>query len=332
MPRVIRVAAIAVPLVVLLAGCADSSSQSTSPAQYGANTEHQPTVARGSSLAPLQAAPAPVPGAPANVLNSGVDNAGSATGGGAPGSTSFGPANGPGKAFGPSLGIPQGRLERSVTVSYQVPHGDFLDAFDILIRRAADLGGYVVSSTTTPGSGGRIDSGSLVVKVPSAKLNDMVTGTPPSWQLSSIDYGSVDHTAETIDLTARVKAITAHRNALQKLLDNTNNLNDITTLETQLADVQQQLDQVQGQLDSVNGRVDMATATISLTEKGAVVAPAKPKPSATPRIVQALIDGWNNAVAVISGVTLGIFSALPLLVIAALLLLGWRRSRLRMPA
>jgi hypothetical protein len=93
---------------------------------------------------------------------------------------------------------------------------------------------------------------------------------------------------------------------------------------TQLADVQQQLDQIQGQLDSVNDHVDMANATIALTEKGAVVRPA---PAPTSRLVSALSNGWSNAVTVVGAVILGLFSVLPLLMLAALALLVWRRLR-----
>jgi len=293
MPRVTRVAAVAVPLAVLLAGCNGAGSS----VSFGSlqHSEAQSSIGGGGAPSANNVAPAPM------ATDTQVNR-------------------------GPSLGTPQGRLERSVDVDFVVPHNGFLDAFDALIERAANLGGYVLSSTTTSGGGGRIDRGTLVVRVPSAKLNDMVTGTPSSWQVSSVNYGSVDHTSETVDLTARVKAITAHRDALQKLLDSTTSLTDITTLENQLADVQQQLDQVQGQLDSVNGRVDMATATIGLAEKGVVIRPA-PKPSPTPRLWQALLDGWSNAVAVVSAVTLGLFSVLPLLVLAALGLLAWRRAR-----
>ena len=295
MPSITRVAVVGVPLAALLAGCSSAPSpNSAAPLKDDARGPQYGSAARaGGGAGSLDVAHTPTnldqPVTPAN-----------------------------------PLGTPQGRIERSVRVAFVVPHDGFLSAFDRLVGRAADLGGFVLSSTTAAGSGGRIDHGELVVRVPADRLNDMVTGMPSSWQVSSIDFGSVDHTAETIDLTARVKAVTAHRNALQKLLDGTPDLQQITTLEQQLADVQQQLDQAQGQLDSVNNRVEMATATVSLSEKGAVV---KPAPAARPRLTQAFIDGWSNAVAVVSAVTLGVFSVLPVLVLAALGLLVWRRAR-----
>ena len=316
MPSAIRVIACAVPLTVLLAGCADAAtSGSSAPSfQHGAAQQQALSGAgSGTNAVPPAAQAAPPLYRSSTAGASSSADLGAAAGGNAKSAdTSL------------SLGTPQGRVERSVNVAFVVPHDGFLNAFDALMQRAANLGGYVLSSTTGPGDRGRIDRGSLVVRVPAAKLNDMVTGTPTSWQVSSIDYGSIDHTAETVDLTARVHAVSAHRDALQKLLDHTTSLTDITTLETQLADVQQQLDQVQGQLNSVNDHVDMATATIALTEKGAV---ARPAPSPTPRLMQALADGWGNALAVAGAVILGLFSALPLLLLAVLALLVWRRLR-----
>lgn len=320
MPRPTRIAAVAVPITLLLAACGDAAMSPSGSFAHSAVSQpgpaELPSDAQGTSGGGGAPAEAPAPQANGSASSSVLN---------APANGAFDSAT---KDVAPaiSLGTPQGRIERSVDAHFVVPHGGFLDAFDALIERAANLGGFVLSSTTSPGDGGRVDSGQLVVRVPTAKLNDMVTGTPKSWQTSSINYGSVDHTAETIDLNARLKAITAHRDALQKLLDNTTNLNDITSLENQLADVQQQLDQIQGQLDSVNNRVDMATATISLREKGAVTPPA---PSPTPRLVSALHDGWNNAVAVVSAVTLALFSVLPVLVVALFGLVVWLRLRRR---
>jgi hypothetical protein len=212
------------------------------------------------------------------------------------------------------LGTPQGRIERSVTATFVVPHGGFLSAFDALIDRAVALGGFVLSSSTGPDQSGRVDSGSVTVRVPAARLNDMVTGTPRDWRISAIDYGSVDHTAETVDLQARLRAAVAHRDALQGLLAGTHDLAGITALEQQIAQVQQEVEQDQGALDAVNGKVDMATATLALHEQGAV---APPVPSPTPRLLGALRDGLGNAVAVLAAVVEGLLSALPLLVLVA---------------
>jgi hypothetical protein len=295
---------------LLLAGCSEAS-----PRSPGASVPHAAAQVRGGGGgAALEFAPSD----------------GSTQGGSA---SALAPVQDttPGQAkqtdtSGPSLGIAQGRIERSVTATFVVPHGGFLAAFDQLIARAVALGGYVLSSSTAPDQSGRVDGGTLSVRVPAAKLNQMVTGTPRDWRTSSIDYASVDHTAETVDLVARLRAATAHRDALQGLLAGTHDLQSITALEQQIAQVQQEVEQDQGAVDAVDDRVDMATASIALHEQGAVT-PAAPAP--TPRLLSALRDGAANAVAVIAALAEGVLSALPLLVLAAIaLLVAWRTRRL----
>jgi len=296
MPATRRLAVAAVPAAaLLLAGCSEASPS-------GASSLAVPHAAALTTGGGAQAANAG-PGAADLVPSLSRGSAGK-------------------EASTPPLGIPQGRIERSVAATFVVPHGDFLAGFDELITRAVSLGGFVLSSSTTPDQSGRVDSGSLTVRVPAGKLNQMVSGTPHDWRISSIDYASVDHTAETVDLQARLRAATAHRDALQGLLAGTHDLPSVTALEQQIAQVQQEVEQDQGALDAVDDRVDMATASISLREQGAVT-PAAPAP--TPRLIGALRDGAANAVTVIAAVTEGLLSALPLLALAAVaLLLAWR--------
>lgn len=324
MPATTRRLAVAAALpaaALLLAGCSASTSSSSgsfAPAQ-------QPALGQAPQHSTADSGSSGGGGAPA-AISSGVTGSGtglSAANGAAQFDKSVATPDNPGF----TLGTPQGRIERSVSATFVVPHGTFLDAFDLLIQRAASLGGFVVGSSTSPDQSGRIDSGSLTVRVPVARLSDMIRGNPRDWKVSAVDFSSVDHTSETVDLQARLRAATAHRDALQGLLAGTRNLADITALEQQIAQVQQEVEQDQGALDAVNSRVDLATATMSLREQGAVV--ARP-PAPAPRLKGALQSGWDNAVAVVAGITEGLLSALPLLVLAALgLLVAWRAGLLR---
>jgi hypothetical protein len=322
--RATRVAAaISVPtLALLLAGCSGSGPGSPSDARFGSiNSSLAQSGTTGGGVAAGAAGAPAAPGA-LSLANKGTTFNGAPVDGGVA-RQSIADAGHPAL----QLGTPEGRIERSVNAHFVVPHSGFLSAFEKLIEKAVSLGGYVVDSSTSPDSSGRIDSGTLTVRVPAARLNDMVTGAPSDWRLSSIDYASVDHTAETVDLQARLRAAVAHRDALEGLLAGTHNLQDITALEQQIAQVQQEVEEDQGAVDAVNGKVDMGTATIGLTEKG-VVAP--PPPSPTPTLLRALDSGAGNALAVIAAITEGLLSALPLLVLAVIgLAVAWRAGLLR---
>ena len=316
--RTVRILLLA-PCALLAAACSGSTSQSSG----GSGSVAYSSLAQGAQQAPAarDAAPIPAPGLPGAAPGLPAAVSGSdAAGHGATGATTSG-------AIPSDLGLAQGRVERSVNAHFTVPHDGFLSAFDEVVGRATALGGYVVDSTTTPDSTGRISSGALTVKVPSAHLGDLLTGLPAAeFTVSSLNYGSVDHTAETVDLGARLAASIAHRTALERLRDRTGSVAEIASLEQQIAQVQLEVDQAQGALNAVNARVDLATASIALTEKDAKPA-APPAAHSDPALVRALRAGWDNAVQLTAGAVLVLVTALPVAVVVLAAWLGRRRLR-----
>src|SRR6202011_3324308 len=130
------------------------------------------------------------------------------------------------------------------------------------------LGGERVSSATQPDSGGRIVSGSVALKVPAAKLADLVNGMPTSFVAPSINFSAIDHTGQFVDVNARLASAHAHLAALDALLKQATSLSDITSLEQQIEAVQTEVDTDQGQLNVLTASVELATATVHMTERG----------------------------------------------------------------
>jgi hypothetical protein len=211
-------------------------------------------------------------------------------------------------------------LQRSVRAAYTVPSGTFLASFDGVIARAVGLGGYVARSETQPARDGRIVGGSVTLAIPATDLATYLNGMPSTFIASAIDFSSVDHTSQFVDVNAELASAHAQLHALDALLANATSLTDITTLEQQIETVQIQIDTDQGELNGLTASVDMASATIVLSERGApkieVVAPG---PLST-----GLNGGWHNAVAVTGAVVDGVVTAIPVLIIAALGFAVWR--------
>jgi uncharacterized protein DUF4349 len=242
---------------------------------------------------------------------------------GSAGSAAYGNTSGsgtPSSSTDITLGVaPTAELQRSVRASYTVTSGSFLASFDGVIARAVALGGYVASSVTQPAHNGRIVSGAVTLAVPAPSLASFLNGMPSTFTAVSIDFASVDHTAQFIDVNARLASAHAHLHALDTLLSNATSIGDITTLEQQIENVQVEIDTYQGQLDSLTASVDMATATIALSERGA------------PRLVEAapgplntgVSGGWHNAIQVTGTVLEVLITAIPLLVLAGLALALW---------
>ncbi|MEA2638182.1 MAG: hypothetical protein QOE18_1239 [Chloroflexota bacterium] len=254
-----------------------------------------------------------------------------APGHGSSAGSAYGLTNGSGSTSSTAItiGAPTAELQRSVRAAYTIPSGSFLASFDGVIARAVALGGYVASSMTEPAHNGRIVSGAVTLAIPAASLASFLNGTPSTFTAVSIDFASVDHTAQFVDVNARLASAHAHLHALDALLSKATSLGDITTLEQQIETVQVEIDTYQGQLNALTASVDMATATIALSERGA------------PRLVQTapgpvntgVSGGWHNAIQVTGTVLNVLITALPLLALAglALALWHWAPRRLRRP-
>jgi hypothetical protein len=224
-------------------------------------------------------------------------------------------------ATGITIGTPPtADLQRSVRAAYTVPSGSFLASFDGVIARAVALGGYVASSSTQPARDGRIVSGDVTLAIPATTIAVFLNGMPATFIAASIDFSSVDHTAQFVDVDAELTSAHAHLHALDTLLSSATSLSAITALEQQIESAQIEVDTDQGQLNALSASVDMATATIALSERG------------TPRLVAAapsalssgLSGGWRNAVAV-TGVGLEVLvTAIPVLIVAVIGFGAWR--------
>ena len=220
------------------------------------------------------------------------------------------------------VGTPGTDVARAVTAAYTVPAGGFLSSFDTVIADAVALGGYVVSSSTSPNPKGRIVSGSVTLAIPTAQMASLLNSLPSDFTASSIDFSSVDDTSSIVDLNARLTSAQAHLTALQGLLAKATSLSDITTLEQQIEDVETSIDTDQGQLTTLDQAVTYASATVRLTERGAVTVKAATGPSVSGGVSK----GWTNLLAIAAVGVEVLVTAIPALIV---LLIGWVAWRLR---
>ena len=282
----------------LVAGCGSAAGDNRSEAS-------------GAAFAPTVAAPEAA---------GSVSQSSSATGGKSSGSL---PTSADSAGGDIVVGTPGADIARSVTAAYTVPTGSFLTSFDTVIADGVALGGYVISSQTSPDKSGRIVSGEVTLAIPTAQLASLLNTMPSDFTASAINFASVDDTASIVDVSARLTSAQAHLTALQALLAKATSLDDITTLEQQIEDVETSIDTDQGQLSTLDQAVAYATATIQLKERGAVTVVAATGPSVTSGVSK----GWTNALAIITVALEVLVTAIPAAVVALIGWLLWRRPR-----
>jgi hypothetical protein len=158
------------------------------------------------------------------------------------------------------------------------------------------------------------------MKIPAAKIADFLNGMPSNFIASSIDFASVDHTGQFIDVNARLASAHAHLDALNNLLAKVAALSDITDLEQQIETVQTEINTDQGQLNTLAASVELSTATVQLTERG-----APPLQAASGPVSSGVSSGWTNPVQVTGGLLEVAVTALPFVAIGVVAWLLWRR-------
>ncbi len=224
------------------------------------------------------------------------------------------------------LGTPAGQqIARSVNASFLVERGTFGGAFTAITSRAASLGGWVVSSSTSSVNGNESpDQGVITVQVPAASLATFISGLPSSLRATSIDYSTTNDTTPEISLSAQIATLQSEQTALQKLLASASSISTMLEIQQQLQGVEANLQSDQAQLATLQQQVSYSTATLSVATPQAQVTPPSP-------VFQGLSSGWTNAVALLGGLIEVIVTLLPLLILAGLGLLGylWRRKSIQ---
>lgn len=269
----------------------------------------------------------------------GGSDQGSGTGGGgvASGSvTSFdkGVASGGSVGAGEAQGRPVNvsvpeigpQIVQNASLRLSVARGGFGGKVDEARTIAASLGGFVVSSSSTQGSDGRLVRGSLVLRVPARSYADAMQRLRRLGKVEALDESGQDVSQEFVDLRARVRQLQAVESQLLELLHRAQDVPAALAVQSQLAQVQLDLEQARGRLQYLDDQVAFATISLTLHETGVV--PAGDGGGF------GIVDAWAKAgagfVAVIGWMFVGLAVASPVLVLLLIGLLVGRTVRRRL--
>lgn len=142
-----------------------------------------------------------------------------------------------------------------------------------------------------------------------------------------------DVTTQYIDLDARVKVLRAEEESLLNLLNKAEKIEDILKIKAQITSTRQERESLEGQFKALSNSIEYATINVSLY---------KPRNSDAnvnvenlnifSRSWSGLIYGFNSLTAKVGNVIVFFFTALPTLIILALIILAFlfikkRRNR-----
>ncbi|WP_225826294.1 DUF4349 domain-containing protein [Streptomyces naphthomycinicus] len=237
---------------------------------------------------------------------------------GAPGATAGG-----GKAARTTPKLPQNAIIR--TASLTVEAEDVPKALEEARTTAEDAGGYVGKETTSRDADGH-ERTRVVLRVPTEKYDEVLTGLQGTGRLVDRTAKAVDVTDQVVDVDSRIRSQRASVDRIRALMDKAAKLSDVVALEGELSSRQADLEALLARQASLKDRTGLATVTLSLSET-----PVREGDDA-PGFTDALAGGWHVFVSVLRWIVLALAAVLPFAVLAALLVLLWLRIvRPRLP-
>lgn len=180
--------------------------------------------------------------------------------------------------------------------------------------------------TTLKDFGGRVENTNLYnkqnglrtlylsLRIPTAKLDEMIAAAKGVGRLVSYTENAQDVTDQHTDLAARLSTQQAKMERLQVLLKQASNMEDLIAIENSISDTQYQLDSLAGQLAGINSKVDYATLSLILNELSPLDASRDQADTLWQRIENGVSAAWDGFVAILGDLVVFLSVALPYLV------------------
>ncbi len=213
--------------------------------------------------------------------------------------------------------VQTGRMELEVL--------DYTKAGDEITALVQSAGGFIESSSSRKNNEGRI-YGSLTIRVPQAKFDQLLVDLSKSGKIISSDVSGKDVTEQYIDLEARLKNAKTQEERMLAILAKAEKLEDLLRVEGELARIRGEVESLQGRFNYLKHNVDLATLTISIREVDSFSTKVKtPGADIWERIQRAFISSLNMIIDVAVGSVVAVMGFSPLIILLGALYLLLRR-------
>lgn len=219
------------------------------------------------------------------------------------------------------------KVIRQGTLSLRVEPGTFDDALAQLRLIAFDSGGYVSDASTDVTTHGdeRYVSGSVTIRVPGDRFDDVLDRLAGIGERLSLRVESQDVTEEYVDLEARLEHWQAMERFHLQLLEEAVTVEEALRVQEELSAVQLTIETLEGRLRYLDSRTDFATLTVAMTEAPDAI------PAVTTTDPGPLAKAWSEAVEVLMEslgfILVAAAGLLPFAALAGVAWVIWRLAR-----
>lgn len=250
----------------------------------------------------------------------------------APGGAAMDSVAGPAPQFGPPQAPPP--VEKrdvvktaSMTITAADPSGAADEAAEIVER--AD--GRVDSRSEDAGSGTGRAVTSIALRVPVAKLDEVVRELKTLGTVENATTSADDVTAQRVDMDARIKALQTSVDRLLTIMRDARDPEALITAENALSQRQADLDSLRAQREALGDQIDYSTVDVSFYAEEV----GGPAPKEYQGFSGQVERGWDAMVAVAGGAVLLVGLLLPWLAVLAVVgliiyaIVRWTQTRTR---
>jgi len=190
--------------------------------------------------------------------------------------------------------------------------------------------GYIAGTDaqSNPAVDNQIRTGVINFMVPAANFDATIDLLSKVGKVENEHITGTDVSGQYVDLRARLANAEAQRQAMLTLLTQAKTISDIITVQTQIGQITGQIEELEGQIKYLDQNTAFSSVTVTLTEGGA---PPQAAPSDNWGFVTALSSAAHNFVTTIDYVITALGAVGPLVVLAGIGYLVWRRRRAPLP-
>jgi hypothetical protein len=206
----------------------------------------------------------------------------------------------PGTASGGEQSSFPGILDRKIimTATITLESDEVSKRFEDVGNLAASYGGFIASSSF--GNSGDEQTASITIRVPAQSYQSVLSELRRFGDVKGEQSSASDVTEEYTDLDSRLRNLRGIEAQYLEFLTRAMTIDEILTVQDRLNATRLEIEQVQGRINLLDNQADLATITIHLEPP--FVAKTEPKGDGTTNPVEALENGWEASLAVLTGV------------------------------
>ena len=154
------------------------------------------------------------------------------------------------------------------TVSLSLETKEFDSVLTNLSTKTTELGGYIETSSVNGNSYSHHSTryASYVIRIPANKLNEFVEVVSELGNVTQKNESVEDVTLRYIDVESHKKALETEQERLLELLSKAENMEEILTIESKLADIRYEIENYESQLKTMDNQIDYSTVSVYVDE------------------------------------------------------------------